>query len=227
MPTVCVNWQQLKGRQLETTTGAYFTVVRVTATHVTIRPRRGSRNYALSISGELERSVAVYAGAPVFLTPAELRLIGVRPILTSYAWGILKAVLVDGIDLQAIQKVALKDFAGLWHLTEMPDMDEDYLKAGLGPPSLQLHAPASKHLWGQYQIGPSAGSLQGGLREFGGEQVVVFGYTGMNEMKPASGGGWLRLLDADTLEGEFMENVGRFTARGEQAKSRPRQRSRR
>ncbi len=44
MPTVRVNWQQLKGRQLETTTGAYFTVVRVTAAHLTIRPRRGSRN---------------------------------------------------------------------------------------------------------------------------------------------------------------------------------------
>jgi len=49
MPTVRVNWQQLKGHQLETITGAYFTVVRVTATNVTIRPQRGSRNYALSI----------------------------------------------------------------------------------------------------------------------------------------------------------------------------------
>jgi hypothetical protein len=227
MPTVRVNWQQLKGCQLETTTGAYFTVVRVTATHVTIRPQRGSRNYALSIPGELERGVAVYAGAPVFPTPAAMRLIGVRPILTSYAWGVLKAVLVDGIGLQTIRKVALKDFAGLWHFTEMPDLDEAYLKAGLGPPSMQLHAPASKRLWGQYQIGLSAGSLQGNLREFGGEPVVIFGYAGMDEMEPVSGGGWLRLLDADTLEGEFMESVGRFNARREQAKSGPRRRSRR
>lgn len=227
MPTVRVNWQQLKGRQLETTTGAYFTVVRVTATHVTIRPQRGSRNYALSIPGELERGVAVYAGAPVFPAPVELRLIGVRPVLTSYAWGVLKAVLVDGIGLQTIRKIGLKDFAGLWHFTEMPDLGEAYLKAGLGPPSMQLHAPASKRLWGQYQIGLSVGSLQGNLREFGGEQVVIFGYVGMDEMEPVSGGSWMRLLNADTLEGEFMENVGRFTARREQAKSRPRRRSRR
>jgi len=227
MLTVRVNWQQLKGRQLETTTGAYFTVVRVTATHVTIRPQRGSRNYALSIPDELEPGVAVYTGAPVFPTPAALRLIGVRPILTSYAWGVLKAVLVDGIGLQTIRKVALKDFAGLWHITEMPDTDEAYMKAGLGPPSMQIHAPVSKHLWGQYQIGLSAGSLQGDLREFGGEQVVIFGYMGMDEMDPVSGGGWMRLLDADTLEGEFMESVGRFTARREKAKSKLRQRSRR
>ncbi len=212
MPTVRVNWQQLKGRQLETTTGACFTVVRVTAAHLTIRPHRGSRHYALSIPGELERGVAVYAGTTVFPTPAELRLIGIRPILTSYAWGVLKAVLVDGIGLQALRRVTLKDFAGLWHFTELPDLDEAYLKAGLGPPSMQLHAPASKHLWGEYQIGLSAGSLQGDLREFGGELVVVFGYSGTDEIDQVSGGGWIRLLDADTLEGEYLGNVGRFTA---------------
>jgi hypothetical protein len=50
---------------------------------------------------------------------------------------------------------------------------------------------------------------------------------GKDEMEPVSGGGWTRLLDADTLEGEFMENVGRFTAKREQAKSGPRRRSRR
>lgn len=114
MPTVRVNWRQLEGRQLETTTGAVFTVVRVTAEYVTIRPQRGSRNYALSIPGELERGVAVYAGTLGFPTPADLRYIGIRPILTSYAWGILKAVLVDGIELQVIRKAALKDFASLW-----------------------------------------------------------------------------------------------------------------
>ena len=112
MPAVRVDWQQLKGRQLETTTGAYFAVVRVTDTYVTIRPQRGSRNYALSIPGELERGVAVYAGTPIFPKPAELGRIGIRPILASYAWGVLKAVLVDGIGLHAVPKIRLKDFAG-------------------------------------------------------------------------------------------------------------------
>lgn len=79
-------------------------------------------------------------------------------------------------------------------------MGEDYLKSGPGPPSMQLHAPASKYLWGEYQIGLSAGSLQGDLRNFGGEPVVLFGYAGMDEMEPVNGSGWIRLLDADTVE---------------------------
>src|SRR5207245_2792248 len=107
---------------LETTTGAHFAVVRVTDTHVTVRPQRGARNYALSIPGELERGVAVYAGTPVFPTPAELGRIGIRPILASYAWGVLKAVLVDGIGLRAVPRIVLKDFAGAWAITEAPSL---------------------------------------------------------------------------------------------------------
>jgi hypothetical protein len=44
-------------------------------------------------------------------------------------------------------------------------------------------------------------------------------------MDSVSGGGSLRvkLLDADTLEGEFMENLGRFTARRAKAKRLARQ----
>lgn len=227
MPTVRVNWQQLKGCQLATTTGAYFTVVRVTATHVTIRPQRGSHNYALSIPGELERGVAVYASTLAFPAPAELRFIGVRPILASYAWGILKAVLVDGIGLQTLHKAKLKDFAGLWQIADMADMDEAYLEEGLGEPSMQIQASASSHyLRGQYQVGLSVGRLEGELREFGGEQVIIFGYEGMDEMGPVSGGGWLRLIDLETLEGEFMGVLGRFTANRGKAKRVPAKRSR-
>jgi hypothetical protein len=69
-----------------------------------------------------------------------------------------------------------------------------------------------KYLWGQYQIGLSAGSLQGELHEFGGEQVLIFGYEGMDEMAPASGGGWMRILD------EFMGSLGHFTASASQLK---------
>jgi hypothetical protein len=45
--------------------------------------------------------------------------------------------------------------------------------------------------------------------------VVIFGYEGVDEMEPASGGGWMQLLDAarGTLEGEFLGALGRFTAR--------------
>ena len=71
----------------------------------------------------------------------------------------------------------------------------------------------STGLWGEYEIGLSSGAIDGDLREFGGEPVVVFGYDGVDEMDPSSGGGWLQLLDSGTLEGEFMGALGRFSAR--------------
>jgi hypothetical protein len=97
-----VIWTDLLDRQLQTATGAKFTVVRVTATHVAVRPQRGRRDYALSISRELEPAVAVYA-ARNLPAPADLRHLGVRPVLTSYAWGILKAVAQDRIGVRAVK----------------------------------------------------------------------------------------------------------------------------
>ncbi len=218
MPTVRVNWPQLQGCQLETVTGARFRVVRVTKKHVTIRPERGTRTYALSIPDELERGVAVYARLPALPPPAELSHIGVRPILLSYAWGVLKAVLIDGLGARTVSESRPQDFAGVWQITDLLDLDESYVEEEDESPSLQLWAPTRGNIWGNYQMGLSNGSLSGDAREFGGELILVFGYEGVDEMEPASGGGWLRLLDQATLEGEFMGALGRFTARRAPAK---------
>ena len=59
----------------------------------------------------------------------------------------------------------------------------------------------------------SSSAIDGDLREFGGEPVVVFGHDGMDEMDPSSGGGWLQLFESGTLEGEFMGPLGRFSAK--------------
>lgn len=117
-----VTWSELAGRQLQTATGAPFKVVRVTATHVSIRPLSGRRDYALSISRELEPAVAVYATGNL-PKPVDLRRIGVRPVLTSYAWGILKAVLLDRIGVRTVKRATIKDFVGIWDITDVPDMD--------------------------------------------------------------------------------------------------------
>ena len=217
MTTIRIDWQQLRGRQLATTTGAHFVVVRVTDAHVTIRPLRGSRNYALAIPGELERGVSLYAGSPIFPTPAELGRIGLRPILASYAWGVLKAVLVDGIGLPAVLKATLEDFVGQWTITEVPRLNDTHRVNGLEPPTLRLQVSASKQLTGQYQIGLWDGNLTGCLREFGDDQVVIFSYAGGEGGAPVSGGGWLRLGEVDSLEGEFLETAGNFIARRSQA----------
>lgn len=210
--TVKVNWGKLSGLQLQTATGAPFTVVRVSATHVAVRPRGGNRDYALSISQELEPAVAVYAAGNL-PSPSELRHLGVRPVFVSYAWGILKAVVQDRIGVRAVKRAKLKDFAGTWFITAMDDMSEDYWADEPEAPFIQLEVPrGSSGLSGEYVIGLSSGGIDGDLREFGGEPVVVFGYDGVDEMDPSSGGGWLQLLDSGTLEGEFMGPLGHFRA---------------
>ena len=210
---VKVNWTDLIDRQLQTATGAPFTVVRVSATHVAIRPKGGRRDYALSIPRELEPAVGVYAAGNL-PAPGELRRLGVRPVLTSYAWGILKAVVQDRIGVRAVARAKLKDFVGTWVITDMADMGDEYWADQQGEPYMRLEVPRGEAgLWGEFEIGLSSGSIEGDPREFGGEPVVIFGYDGMDEMDPSSGGGWLQLLESGTLEGEFMGPLGRFSAK--------------
>jgi hypothetical protein len=120
-----VNWTELAGRQLQTVNGAAFKVVRVSATHVAVRPQRGTHDYALSISQELEPAVAIYAAGNL-PPPAELAHLGIRPVLLSYAWGILKAVVQDKIGVRAVRRAKLKDFAGDWVITGMEQMGDDF-----------------------------------------------------------------------------------------------------
>jgi hypothetical protein len=91
-----VDWEQLRGRAFQTITGARFTVVRVTSKNVTIRPERGTRNYAISIQEELERVLDGYAVGGFFPSPTELLRSGVRAVPSSYAWAILHALLNEG-----------------------------------------------------------------------------------------------------------------------------------
>ena len=100
---------------------------------------------------------------------------------------------------------------GRWRITSMPEM-EDYLKLGDEPPLIQIRATGYGRLYGEYSFGLSGGSLDGEIREFGGERIFLFGYEGSDEMDAASGAGWARLTDRDHLEGEFL-NYGPFTAR--------------
>ena len=72
--------------------------------------------------------------------------------------------------------------------------------------------PGQTGVSGTFAIGLSSGSIEGDLREFGGEPIVIFGFEGTDEMEPEHGGGWLRLTDTDALEGEFLGQLGRFTA---------------
>jgi|SRR5579859_4153243 len=148
-----VLWTELLGRQLQTATGASFKVVRVSATHVAVRPQRGTRDYALSISRELEPAVAGYAAGNL-PPPAELAHLGIRPVLLSYAWGILKAVVQDKIGMRAVQQAKPRDFAGTWFITSMEEMGDDYWADEDEEAVIRLQvARYGKGLSGEYVIG--------------------------------------------------------------------------
>jgi len=160
-----VLWTELLGRQLHTATGAVFKVVRVSATHVAVRPQRGTPDYALSISQELEPAVAVYATGNL-PPPAELAHLGIRPVLLSYAWGILKAVVQDKIGVRAVRRSKPRDFAGDWFITSMEEMGDDYWADEGEDAFIRLQVSRyGEGLTGEYVIGLSSGGIDGDLRD--------------------------------------------------------------
>lgn len=224
MNSIQINWPQIKGQTLQTISGAPFVVVRVTDKHVTVRPESGTRNYALAIASELEPTVAAFAATGQLPKPAELAHLGVRPILTSYAWGVLHAVLVQGIARSAPPAVADQDFAGVWRIIDMPDLGPGYFEPEAGEPWLRIGKPNRQLLRGDYRIGFEAGALVGRLRIFGGEQVWVLEYEG-DEIDSDRGCGWARLLSPTVLEGELIDWVGRFVAERQALPERRRRQS--
>jgi hypothetical protein len=72
----------------------------------------------------------------------------------------------------------------------MEEMGNDYWDSEAEGAVIRLQiSRAGNGLWGEYVIGLSSGGIDGDLREFGGEMVVIFGYDGVDEMDPTSAGG--------------------------------------
>lgn len=115
-----------------------------------------------------------------------------------------------------------RKFAGEWRIVEMIDMSDDYVEEGEGRPYLRLKASYEDSVDGEYECGLSNGMINGAICNFGSEHLVIFGFDGADEMDPASGGGWMRLRDDDKLEGEFVNNLGRFIAKRVISKKKPR-----
>ncbi len=207
-----IDWPQLQGHIFETAMGARFAVVKVTARNITIRPERGTRNYAISIQNELERVLDDYVAGRFFPSPTQLLGIGVRKVQTSYAWGILHELLQQGVAERGPVRVRKQDFPGRWQIVELSELGKDYFAESDEPPFIQMHTTKHERLYGEYHFGLSNGNLYGEVREFGGERVLLFSYEGSDEMDPVCGAGWLQLKEKNRLEGEFLEDYGRCLA---------------
>ena len=104
-------------------------------------------------------------------------------------------------------------YAGEWRIVELSDMMEDYVEEGGSKPLIRLTARYEDVVNGKYEIGLCSGTIDGVVRSFGGETIVVFGFDGSDEMDPASGGGWMRMRDDGKLEGEFVNHLGKFVGK--------------
>jgi hypothetical protein len=68
-----------------------------------------------------------------------------------------------------------RKFAGEWRVVELPEMMDEYLDEGESKPCIRLKAGYEDTIGGEYEIGLSTGGLDGAVRSFGEETIVVFG----------------------------------------------------
>lgn len=206
-----IDWSQLRGKTFHTITGASFIVTNVTRKNVLIRPEHGRRDYDLSISKELERGLDALFAGDFFPSPTELLRVGVRHERNSYIWGVLKAVWQEQLT-KPVPTVRTQAFAGNWQITELVEMDESYLEESDEEAHLTIKKTIHGSWSGSYHFGLSGGEINGAIREFGEESVLIFGFEGFDEMDAISGGGWARLNTRGELEGEFVGQYGEFKA---------------
>ena len=95
----------------------------------------------------------------------------------------------------------IKEFEGTWHIYEMESWDEDYFNM-----EVQAFIEIMSECRGRFQFGLVRGTLD--IDEIGGDGRIDFTWDGADENEEASGGGWLKLKDKNTLEGKIKLHDG-------------------
>jgi hypothetical protein len=95
------------------------------------------------------------------------------------------------------------NFIGLWHITEMEMWDEDYINM-----EVQAFIQIEENHLGHFQFGLVSGQIDGEIEKAGDEERFYFTWEGADEMDPASGSGWLRLIDQNRGEGKIKFHLG-------------------
>ncbi|MDY7013523.1 MAG: hypothetical protein SVX43_07925 [Cyanobacteriota bacterium] len=94
-------------------------------------------------------------------------------------------------------------FNGRWHITEMSQWDEDYFNM-----EVQAYLEINPGGLGEFQFGLVWGQLDGRETKIERETIYSFSWEGNDECDPASGSGWCKLKDGNTLEGEIQIHRG-------------------
>lgn len=94
-------------------------------------------------------------------------------------------------------------FRGTWHIYEMENWDEDYFNM-----DVQAYVEIGPSGSGEFQFGLVFGQIGGEVERIGKEERFEFTWEGSDELDPASGSGWLRLRDKDSIEGKIKIHHG-------------------
>ena len=96
-----------------------------------------------------------------------------------------------------------KEFEGFWHIQEMETWDEDYFNM-----DVQAYFQIESNNLGNFQFGLVSGQLDGDTDKIEGEEIFIFSWEGNDECDPASGCGWCKLRDDNTIEGSIKLHLG-------------------
>ena len=95
------------------------------------------------------------------------------------------------------------NFSGTWHIYEMANWDEDYFNM-----EVQAYIEINERGAGDFQFGLVTGQIDGEVVKDKSGEKLEFTWEGCDENDEASGSGWLRLQDKNTLEGKIKFHGG-------------------
>ena len=87
-------------------------------------------------------------------------------------------------------------YSGKWRITEMAQWDSDYLDM-----EVEAYIEIDQTGSGEFQFGLVSGEIDGEVVKDGKDQRFEFTSDGNDENDPASGSGWLKLNDKNSLDG--------------------------
>ena len=94
-------------------------------------------------------------------------------------------------------------YEGTWHIYEMTLWDEDYFNM-----EVQAYLRIGSNGIGEFQFGLVSGGMDGEIVQTGKVERFEFTWEGQDENDPASGSGWLKLIEKDKVKGKTKFHLG-------------------
>lgn len=92
---------------------------------------------------------------------------------------------------------------GTWHIYEMSMWDEEYFNM-----LVQAYIKVDAKGFGNFQFGLVVGDIDGVIVKEASGEKFKFTWSGSDECDEASGSGWLKLKDDNTVEGNIKLHYG-------------------